>query len=178
MAYPYIVGLASMTALALALGGCSTSDGPGTDGSGGAPGSGGAADSGGTSGSAGTAGLSGRCPQAIPAPGAACAGVGSCIYRDCAGPGVVQALCNGSEIADVTTTACMATACADTSCPSGTICVLEFTNGTTTSRCVSDPCGSGPTGCDQACYRDLCSPGLMCYSTIAGARQEVDCQAP
>lgn len=122
-------------------------------------------------------GLSAGCPKAIPAPGDPCSGIRVCIYQDCAGRGIVEALCN-SQVTDVQTFACKPTPCADTSCPTGTICVSEFANNATTARCVSDPCGKGPVGCDYACYADLCSPGLKCYSTTAGLRQEVDCEAP
>jgi len=152
--------------------GCSGSDSPGTGGGGGAS-------SGGASGSAGGPASSGLCPSAIPAQGDACSGVGSCVYRDCAGRGVVSASCNGSQIGNVQTFACTATSCGDTSCPVGTICVSEFSSdASSTTRCVSDPCGTGPTGCDYACYAKLCSAGLMCYSSVAGGRSEVACQAP
>jgi len=160
-------------AFAFALWGCSHGEGPRTNGGAGATGSGGASDD------AGMSGLSAGCPKAIPAPGDACTGIRSCIYQDCAGRGIVDALCN-SMISEVHTTACTATACSDgvTSCPAGAICVREVENNVDTTRCVSNPCGTGPVGCDHACYADLCSPGLMCYSTTAGYRQEVDCQAP
>ena len=159
--------------IVVALGGCSGTDDPRTNGGAGATGSAGASDG------SGMSGLSAGCPKAIPALEDACTGVRSCIYRDCARRGIVEAFCN-QKVTQLQTTACTAMACSDgrTSCPAGSICVSEFTNDATTSRCVSDPCGMGPVGCDQACYADLCSPGLMCYSTTAGLRQEVYCQAP
>ena len=159
-------------AFAFALWGCSGSDGPRTNGGAGATGSGGAE-------GGGMSGLSAGCPKAIPALDDACTGIRNCIYQDCAGRGIVEASCN-SKVTELQVTACSATACSDgvTSCPAGSICVTEFTNSVSTTRCVSAPCGKGPVGCDYACYADLCSSGLMCFSTTAGFRQEVFCQAP
>jgi hypothetical protein len=164
------------TLLVRALWGCSGNDSSGTGG--GPSGSGGTPSSGGVSGSGGASDPSTGCPDTIPALGDACSGLQTCDYDDCAGMGHVSALCNQSQISSWKTAACTATPCGDTSCDPGAVCVVELSNDTSTARCVNDPCGSGPTGCEYACYANLCAPGLMCYSATADFHRTVNCQAP
>ncbi len=170
------LGAGFATLLALAFCGCSDSHSPGSGAAGGAP-NGGMPGGGRAAGDGGASGSSALCPNAIPVMGQACGALRNCIYHDCAGVGLVSVLCD-HQFREVQTAACAATPCGDTSCAPGAVCVTTFATDQTTTRCVSDPCGGGPTGCEYACFANLCAKGLMCYSTTAGLHREVYCEAP